>query len=107
MTGEVRNNEAESRYELEVEGELALAAYRLSHDRIVFTHTEVPTALEGKGIGSKLVAAALDDDAAAGDHFARLSYSNKRRHVLSIEDAKTAETRQRRIAKAIETLRVG
>ncbi|HEX8124695.1 MAG TPA: GNAT family N-acetyltransferase [Allosphingosinicella sp.] len=61
MTNEVRNNEAESRYELEVEGELALAAYRLSDDRIVFTHTEVPAALEGKGIASKLVAAALDD----------------------------------------------
>jgi uncharacterized protein len=66
MSGEVRNNEAESRYELEVEGELALAAYRLSGDRIVFTHTEVPTALEGKGIGSKLVKAALDDVRAKG-----------------------------------------
>ena len=61
MTDEVRNNEAEHRYELEVEGELALAAYRLSDDRIVFTHTEVPTALEGRGIASKLVKAALDD----------------------------------------------
>ncbi|HEX8511848.1 MAG TPA: GNAT family N-acetyltransferase [Allosphingosinicella sp.] len=61
MTGEVRNNEAGSRYELEVEGELALAAYRLSDDRITFTHTEVPDALEGRGIGSKLVKAALDD----------------------------------------------
>ena len=58
---EVRNNETASQYELEVEGELALAAYRLSDGRITFTHTEVPTALEGKGIGSKLVKAALDD----------------------------------------------
>ncbi|HEX8307760.1 MAG TPA: GNAT family N-acetyltransferase [Allosphingosinicella sp.] len=61
MTDEVRNNEAESQYELEVEGELALAAYRLSDGRIVFTHTEVPDALEGRGIGSKLIEAALDD----------------------------------------------
>ena len=52
-------------------------------------------------------AAALDGDAAAKEQFARLSYSNKRRHTLSIEDAKTPETRQRRIAKAIETLREG
>ena len=52
-------------------------------------------------------AAALAGDAAAQEQFARLSYSNKRRHVLSIEDAKTAETRQRRIVKAIETLREG
>jgi len=58
---DVRNNEAESRYELEMDGEVALAAYRLSDDRIVFTHTEVPEALEGRGIGSKLVKAALDD----------------------------------------------
>ena len=63
---EVRNNEAEHRYELEVEGELALAAYRLSDDRIVFTHTEVPTALEGRGIASKLVEAALEDVRAKG-----------------------------------------
>ena len=51
--------------------------------------------------------AALDADAAAREQFARLSYSNKRRHTLSIEDAKTPETRQRRIVKAIETLREG
>lgn len=31
--------------------------------------------------------------------------SNKLRHVLSIEQAKTAETRQRRIEKAISMLR--
>ncbi len=36
--------------------------------------------------------------------FESLSYSNKRRFVLSIEDAKTPETRQRRIEKAITTL---
>ncbi len=52
-------------------------------------------------------AAALDGDVAAKEQFERLSYSNKRRHVLSVEDAKTAETRQRRIVKAIETLRAG
>ena len=66
MTGEVRNNEAEHRYELEVEGQLALAAYRLSDGRITFTHTEVPDALEGRGIGSKLVKAALEDVRARG-----------------------------------------
>ncbi|HEX8466854.1 MAG TPA: GNAT family N-acetyltransferase [Allosphingosinicella sp.] len=63
---EVRNNEVEHRYELEVEGQLALAAYRLRDGRITFTHTEVPSALEGKGIGSKLVKAALDDVRAEG-----------------------------------------
>ena len=52
-------------------------------------------------------AAALDRDADARRSFDSLSYSNKRRHVLSIEEAKTDETRQRRIAKAIDTLRAG
>ncbi len=52
-------------------------------------------------------AAALDGDLDARRFFDSLSYSNKRRHVLAIEDAKTAETRQRRIAKAVTALREG
>jgi hypothetical protein len=51
------------------------------------------------------LAAALSGDEAAGRTFAGLSYSQQRRHVLDIEAAKTAETRQRRIAKALQTLR--
>ncbi|MEA3051823.1 MAG: uncharacterized protein QOG72_726 [Sphingomonadales bacterium] len=66
MDGEVRNNEAEHRYELEVEGALAIAAYRLPPGRITFTHTEVPDALGGRGIGKRLVKAALDDVRAQG-----------------------------------------
>ena len=66
MDGEVRNNEAEHRYELEVDGELAIAEYRLRPGRISFTHTEVPDALEGRGIGKRLVKAALDDARAQG-----------------------------------------
>ena len=50
---------------------------------------------------------ALDRDADARRFFDGLSYSNKQRVVLSIEGAKTAETRQRRIAKAVGTLREG
>src|SRR5664280_3148554 len=40
---------------------------------------------------------ALDGDPQARTFFDGLSYSNRLRHVLSIEGAKTAETRQRRI----------
>jgi bifunctional DNA-binding transcriptional regulator/antitoxin component of YhaV-PrlF toxin-antitoxin module len=50
-------------------------------------------------------AAALKRDAAANKFFAGLSYSNRRAIVGSIEGAKTDETRQRRITKAVEKLR--
>lgn len=63
---DVTNNEAEHRYELEVDGRLAIAEYRLRPGRISFTHTEVPDALEGRGIGKRLVKAALDDARAKG-----------------------------------------
>jgi len=50
------------------------------------------------------LAAALDADAAARKAFDALSYSNQRRHVLSVEYAKTPETRARRVAKVLERL---
>jgi Bacteriocin-protection, YdeI or OmpD-Associated/Domain of unknown function (DUF1905) len=50
---------------------------------------------------------ALETDAAAKTFFEGLSYSNKRRFVLSIDEAKSAETRARRITKSVETLRAG
>lgn len=53
------------------------------------------------------LAEALDHDADARQFFAGLSYSNQQRIVLPIAEAKTAETRQRRIAKAISMLREG
>ena len=52
-------------------------------------------------------AAALDADAEARRTFDGLSYSNRSWHVLSIEGAKTDETRQRRIEKSITTLHEG
>jgi hypothetical protein len=51
--------------------------------------------------------AALAGEPDARRFFEGLSYSNRRRFVLSIEDAKTPETRQRRIDKAIASLREG
>jgi bifunctional DNA-binding transcriptional regulator/antitoxin component of YhaV-PrlF toxin-antitoxin module len=53
------------------------------------------------------LAEALGRDEAARSFFDSLSYSNKRRIVLQIEDAKTPETRQRRIDKAVSALREG
>ena len=50
---------------------------------------------------------ALDRDDAARRSFDGLSYSRRQRQVLSIEGAKTPETRQRRISKAVAMLREG
>ena len=66
MDAGVTNDAAARRYELEVEGQLAIAAYRLRPGRITFTHTEVPEALAGRGIGTRLIKAALDDARAQG-----------------------------------------
>jgi hypothetical protein len=52
-------------------------------------------------------ARALDGDPAARHFFDGLSYSNRQRIVLSIEDAKTPETRQRRIEKSVAILHEG
>ena len=51
------------------------------------------------------LAAALAADLAAQAAFETLSYSNKRRIVLSVEGAKAAETRARRIERALTELR--
>ncbi len=53
------------------------------------------------------LAAALAADPAAQAFFDGLSYSNKRRIVIPIDDAKTPETRQRRIATSVDKLREG
>lgn len=50
---------------------------------------------------------ALEADPVAKTFFDGLSYSNRSRHVLSIDDAKTPETRQRRIEKSVAQLRDG
>ena len=52
-------------------------------------------------------AAALDAEPDARRTFEGLSYSNKSWHVSQVEGAKTDETRQRRIANSVETLREG
>jgi hypothetical protein len=53
------------------------------------------------------LAEALEREVDAKRYFEGLSYSQKQRHVLPIEQAKTAETRQRRIDKALSMLREG
>jgi hypothetical protein len=55
----VRDNKVQSRFELDVEGGVAFANYRLAPSAVVITHTETPRALRGQGIASKLVEGAL------------------------------------------------
>jgi predicted GNAT family acetyltransferase len=56
----IRDNIEKSRFEADLgDGSFGIAEYRLSHGRIVFTHTEVPPAHEGQGIGSALIRYAL------------------------------------------------
>jgi hypothetical protein len=52
-------------------------------------------------------AAALDAEPKARETFDKLSNSNKGWHVSQVTGAKTDETRQRRIARSVETLREG
>ncbi len=52
-------------------------------------------------------AAAIAADPAAAAFWPTLSYSNQRWHVLSVDGAKSPETRQRRIDKSIGLLREG
>lgn len=56
-----RHNAAGMRYELDVEGDLAVVEYLRAGDTLVLTHTGVPPRLEGRGIGSELVRSVLED----------------------------------------------
>jgi hypothetical protein len=50
------------------------------------------------------LAAALDEAPGARQAFGKLSYTGQRAHVLSVGQAKTADTRARRVAKVITDL---
>ncbi|MBN2385716.1 MAG: N-acetyltransferase [Anaerolineales bacterium] len=55
----VIHNPQAGRFEIESEGLLAVLEYQLHDSEIVFTHTSVPEALGGQGLGSRLAAAGL------------------------------------------------
>lgn len=59
-SAEVTDNTDASRFELHADGWLAELVYRIRGDRLVLIHTEVPVELEGRGIGGRLVTAAVD-----------------------------------------------
>jgi predicted GNAT family acetyltransferase len=66
VAGEVQDNAALSRFELTVDGETAVLDYVLSPGVATLTHTGVPPALEGRGVGTALVRGALEAIRARG-----------------------------------------
>jgi uncharacterized protein len=63
---QVTDNQAQSRFELDTDGHVAELVYHRNGKRLVLIHTDVPAELEGRGIGGRLVAAAIDRAAREG-----------------------------------------
>lgn len=55
------DNQEKKQYEFHVDGFVPKIEYLIAQDKIYLTHTEVPTELEGKGIGTALIKKALED----------------------------------------------
>jgi predicted GNAT family acetyltransferase len=58
---EVKNNEKEQRYEVTSGEHTAMLLYEHEENTLTLLHTEVPPAMEGHGIASKLAHTALED----------------------------------------------
>lgn len=63
---DVRQNKALSRFELEIDGHVAFANYRMAGDVMLMPHTETPFALRERGIGERVVLGAFDHARARG-----------------------------------------
>ena len=60
MATNVRDNTERQRFELEADGHVAFSNYSRAGNVLTILHTEVPKALEGRGIGSSLTRGVLD-----------------------------------------------
>ena len=60
MATNVRDNTERQRFELEADGHVAFSNYSRTGNVLTILHTEVPKALEGRGIGSSLTRGVLD-----------------------------------------------
>jgi uncharacterized protein len=56
----VTDNQAASRFEIRDDGYLAELRYHRNGKRLALLHTEVPEELEGRGLGGRLVVAAIE-----------------------------------------------
>ena len=59
MSETITDNTARHRFEMPLDGGVAFVDYSLNGTIVSLDHAEVPPALEGQGIGSRLVAATL------------------------------------------------
>jgi len=62
----VVDNPEASQFEAHVDGHVALVSYIKHGDSIIFTHTEVPKELQGRGLARILARAVLDRAQAEG-----------------------------------------
>jgi len=60
MSNAVTDNTTLNHYELITDGGVAFVKYRTAPGIRIFTHAEVPKALEGHGLGSELARGALE-----------------------------------------------
>jgi uncharacterized protein len=60
MPATITDNQAMSRFELKLDGEVAFINYRRAADHITLLHAEVPPQLSGKGIGTEMARGTLD-----------------------------------------------
>ncbi|MDQ8027735.1 MAG: GNAT family N-acetyltransferase [Brevundimonas sp.] len=58
---EIRNNPDQNRYELTIDGQVAVVTYNLSPPNLMITETLVPQALEGQGIANRLAQYVIAD----------------------------------------------
>ncbi len=56
----VVHNPDENRFEVSLDGHLAVLEYQKAGKNILYTHTEVPADLESQGIGTQLAHKAMD-----------------------------------------------
>ena len=66
MSDLVTDNVDRRQFEMPLDGGLAFVAYRRIGDALHLDHAEVPPALEGQGVGARLVKATLDEVRARG-----------------------------------------
>ena len=67
---ELTDNAALRRFEMVVDRETAFVSYAAEDDQLVLVHTEVPLSLAGRGVGSALARAVLDEAQRRGQRVA-------------------------------------